>query len=580
MKSFNIDEETLQRAQQWTQLPFDDVTTQAVQRMMEESPEELAESFYCDLEFGTGGIRGIMGPGTNRVNRYTIAMATQGLCNYLKESAIKNPKAAIAYDCRDNSREFAQTTAEVFSANGVEAFLFESLRPTPELSFAIRQLGCHTGIVVTASHNPPKYNGYKVYWSDGGQIVAPHDQNIIAEVRKITAFNQVNQQTEPTLIHSLGEDMDQQYLSALDSLYMLNNEKAASELKIVFTPLHGTGYPMVPQALSRAGFEKVELVESQRDPNGQFPTVVSPNPEEKEALTQALELGDQTEADIVLGTDPDADRVGIAVRNKKNELELLNGNQAASMLVYYLLEQWKSAGKITGNEFICKTVVTSDLLTQIAREFGVKSYETLTGFKYIANLIASKEGEETFIGGGEESYGYLVGDIVRDKDAVVSSVTLCEAAAWANSRGSSFYDTLLELYCRFGCYRESLISVTREGRQGAEEIKNLMEELRHNPPQELGGVRVMMRTDFAAQEVVNVDTGQRAQTGLPVSNVLQFLLADGSKITARPSGTEPKIKFYFSLKSVLESKDDFEKVWADLGRRTEEIVAQLPIPRG
>lgn len=580
MNPKTIDEKILEKARQWSTPPFDESTITSVKRMMDESPDELIESFYTDLEFGTGGIRGVMGPGTNRVNKYTIAMATQGLCNYLKKSAIKNPKAAIAFDCRNNSPELARTTAEVFSANGVEVYLFESLRPTPELSFAIRALGCHTGIVVTASHNPPKYNGYKVYWSDGGQIVSPHDENIVAEVRKITSIAQVNQNVDSSLIHPLGEEMDQQYLSALEALFMLEDKSAAAALKIVYTPLHGTGYPLVPQALSRAGFDSVEVVESQRDPDGNFSTVVSPNPEEKEALTQALDLGNQYGADIILGTDPDADRVGIAVRNMRGELELLNGNQAASMLVYYLLEQWKKSGKITGNEFICKTVVTSDLLTQIARHYGVKSYETLTGFKYIADLIASKEGKETFIGGGEESYGYLVGDLVRDKDAVISSVILCEAAALANSGGSSFYETLLDIYQQFGCYRESLISVTREGRKGAEEIGALMNQLRNQPPQELGGERVIMRTDFAAQEVLNMENGQRNPTGLPASNVLQFLLADGSKVTARPSGTEPKIKFYFSLKAPLTSKEDFEKVWAELGRRTEEIVAQLPIPRG
>lgn len=580
MNPKTIDEKILEKARQWSTPPFDESTITSVKRMMDESPDELIESFYTDLEFGTGGIRGVMGPGTNRVNKYTIAMATQGLCNYLKKSAIKNPKAAIAFDCRNNSPELARTTAEVFSANGVEVYLFESLRPTPELSFAIRALGCHTGIVVTASHNPPKYNGYKVYWSDGGQIVSPHDENIVAEVRKITSIAQVNQTADASLIHPLGEEMDQQYLSALETLFMLKDKSAAAALKIVYTPLHGTGYPLVPQALSRAGFDKVEVVESQRDPDGNFSTVVSPNPEEKEALTEALELGEQTGADIILGTDPDADRVGIAVRNMRGELELLNGNQAASMLVYYLLEQWKKSGKITGNEFICKTVVTSDLLTQIARHYGVKSYETLTGFKYIADLIASKEGKETFIGGGEESYGYLVGDLVRDKDAVISSVILCEAAAMANSRGSSFFETLLDIYQQFGCYRESLISVTREGRKGAEEIGALMDQMRNQPPQELGVERVIMRTDFAAQEVLNMENGQRNPTGLPASNVLQFLLADGSKVTARPSGTEPKIKFYFSLKAQLNSKEDFENVWAELGRRTEEIVAQLPIPRG
>ncbi len=575
-----MDEKILEKALKWTQPPYDDATIAEVKQMMETASDYLIEAFYKDLEFGTGGLRGITGPGTNRVNRYTIAMATQGLCNYLKQHNIENPKAAIAFDCRNNSVELAKATAEIFSANGVETYLFESLRPTPELSFAIRKLGCHTGVVITASHNPPEYNGYKVYWADGGQIVAPHDGNIIAEVRKITSLDQVNQQARPELIHPLGEDMDQHYLAALEGLFVLNDPAVAGALKIVYTPLHGTGYPLIPQALSRAGFDKVEVVESQRDPDGNFPTVVSPNPEEKEALTQALELGSQYGADIVLGTDPDADRVGIAVRNRDGDLELLNGNQAASVLIYYLLEQWKAKGKLTGKEFICKTVVTSDLLAEIASAYGVKTYETLTGFKYIADLIQSKEGVETFIGGGEESYGYLVGDVVRDKDAVISSVILCEAAAWAKLRGSDFYEMLIDIYLGFGCFRESLISVTRKGRKGADEIVSLMEILRQHPPNTLGGAEVVEIIDFAAQQKHNVQTGAKSPTNLPVSNVLQFLLIDGSKITARPSGTEPKIKFYFSLKAPLNSKEDFEKVWTELGRRTDEIVAELPIPRG
>lgn len=574
-----IDANILEKAKPWTQPPFDDQTRQQVQQLIDSGSDELTDAFYRDLEFGTGGLRGVMGPGTNRVNSYTIAMATQGLCNYIKQCGIDNPKAAIAFDCRHRSAEFARTAAEVFAANGITAYLFESLRPTPELSFAVRQLGCTTGIVVTASHNPPEYNGYKVYWKDGGQIVAPHDKNIIAEVRKIGGMEQVNTDANEDLIHTLGKEMDRTYLDAIRKLYLLNDSNAAADLKVVFTSLHGTAFKLVPDALKEAGFNQLQLVEEQNNPDPEFSTVKSPNPEEREALTMALEQGEKTDADIILGTDPDADRVGIAVRNLKGELELLNGNQAASVLIYYLLEKWKEKGQLTGSEFICKTVVTSDLLGAIARDYGVITYETLTGFKFIADMIAQKEGEETFIGGGEESYGYLVGDLVRDKDAVISSVMLCEAAAWAKSRGSSFYELLLEIYNRFGCYRESLISVTRKGRAGAEEIRALMDELRQNPPQELGGVAVVMRKDFEKQEVLNLDAGQREPTGLPESNVLQFVLADGSKITARPSGTEPKIKFYFSLKAPMPNVSEFEKVWAELGQRTDDIVEQLPIPR-
>lgn len=579
MSTSAIDANILEKAKQWTQPPFDKQTRQQVQQLIDARSEELTDAFYRDLEFGTGGLRGVMGPGTNRVNRYTIAIATQGLCNYIKKCGVENPKAAIAFDCRYDSAEFAKTTAEVFAANGITAYLFESLRPTPELSFAVRELGCTTGVVVTASHNPPEYNGYKVYWNDGGQIVAPHDRNIIAEVRKIEGMEQVNTDPDDALIHLIGEEMDRTYLDAIRGLYLLNDAKASADLKVVFTSLHGTAFKLVPDAVKEAGFTQLQLVEEQNNPDPEFSTVQSPNPEEHEALTMALEQGEKTGADIILGTDPDADRVGIAVRNLQGELELLNGNQAASVLIYYLLEKWKEQCKFKGSEFICKTVVTSDLLGAIARDFGVVTYETLTGFKYIADMIAQKEGEETFIGGGEESYGYLVGDLVRDKDAVISSVMLCEAAAWAKSRGSSFYELLLEIYARFGCYRESLISVTRKGRQGAKEIKALMDELRQNPPQELGGVSVVLRKDFEKQEVLNLEAGQREPIGLPKSNVLQFVLADGSKITARPSGTEPKIKFYFSLKAPLSDASEFEKVWNELGQRTEDIVSQLPIPR-
>lgn len=572
------EERVLQRAQSWTQASYDEETRRQVQQMMDEGSDELTEAFYRDLEFGTGGLRGIMGPGTNRVNRYTIAMATQGLCNYIRQCGIENPKAAIAFDCRYNSAEFARTAAEVFAANGVQAYLFESLRPTPELSFAVRQLGCTTGIVVTASHNPPEYNGYKVYWNDGGQIVAPHDANIIAEVRKMEGIEQVQTDFDESLIQVLGKEMDRMYLQAIRNLYLLNDAQAASELKVVFTPLHGTSVMLVPDALREAGFTHTALVKEQSNPDPAFSTVESPNPEEREALAMALAQGEASGADIILGTDPDADRVGIAVRNLKGELELLNGNQAASVLIYYLLEKWKELGKLQGNEFVCKTVVTSDLLGEIARDYGVNTYETLTGFKYIADVIARKEGSEVFIGGGEESYGYLVGDLVRDKDAVISSVMLCEAAAWAKSRGSSFYELLLDIYARYGCFHESLISVTRKGREGAEEIKMLMETLRNQPPQQLGGVPVMLRKDFQAQEVLNLENGQRENIGLPKSNVLQFVLQDGSKITARPSGTEPKIKFYFSLKAPLSTTADFDRVWSDLGARTGQMISELPIP--
>jgi len=568
-----------QKAQIWTQPPFDEATRLLVNQMLADNSPELTESFYRELEFGTGGLRGVMGPGTNRVNVYTIAMATQGLCNYLKVCGIKNPKAAIAYDCRHNSRLFAETTAAVFSANGVTAYLFNELRPTPHLSFAVRHYGCHTGVVVTASHNPPEYNGYKVYWADGGQIVAPHDKNIITEVRKINSIDQVKMTKNPELIIPMGVEMDRAYLDAIKPLSLLNNREAATKLKVAFTSLHGTGFTLIPDALKQSGFTQVAIVESQNQPDANFSTVKSPNPEEREALTEVLKLGEKTGADIALGIDPDADRVGIAVRNLNNELELLNGNQAASVLIYYLLEKWKAANKLTGKEFICKTIVTSDLLSEIAAGYGVKSYDTLTGFKFIAEVIGRLEGKETFIGGGEESYGYLVGDLVRDKDAVISSVILCEAAAWAKENGSSFFRKLLEIYIRFGCYREGLVSVTRKGIQGAQEIENVMTTLRNNPPKTLDGIEVTHLADYKSGIITHFWDNRTTDTGLPNSNVLQFTLADGSKITARPSGTEPKIKFYFSLKSKLVDVSNFNEVWEKLGQRIERITAELPIPR-
>lgn len=568
-----------QKAQAWTQPPFDEATRLLVNQMLADNSPELTESFYRELEFGTGGLRGIMGPGTNRVNVYTIAMATQGLCNYLKSCGIQNPKAAIAHDCRHNSRLFAETTAAVFSANGVTAYLFNALRPTPQLSFAVRHFGCHTGVVVTASHNPPEYNGYKVYWDDGGQIVAPHDKNIIAEVRKINSIDQVKMTKNPELIIPMGIEMDRAYLDAIKPLSLLNNQAAAANLKIAFTSLHGTGFTLIPDALKQSGFSQVAVVESQNEPDGNFSTVKSPNPEEREALTEVLKLGEKTGADIALGIDPDADRVGIAVRNLNDELELLNGNQAASVLIYYLLEKWKTANKLTGKEFICKTIVTSDLLSEIATGYGVKFYDTLTGFKFIAEVIGKLEGKETFIGGGEESYGYLVGDLVRDKDAVISSVILCEAAAWAKANGSSFFKKLLEIYVRFGCYREGLVSVTRKGIQGAQEIEDIMNSLRNNPPETMDGIEVTHLADYKSGVISNLKNDSNTSTGLPASNVLQFTLADGSKITARPSGTEPKIKFYFSLKSKLISEDNFNEVWGKLGQRIEKITSELPIPR-
>lgn len=569
-----IEQAILDKAQEWLNGNYDEETKSAIRHMIDSDPQELTDSFYQSLTFGTGGMRGIMGPGTNRINKYTLGMATQGLCNYMIECFPgEELKVAIAFDCRNNSDTFARQVAEVFSANGIKVHLFESLRPTPELSFTIRYLGCHSGIVLTASHNPKEYNGYKVYWNDGAQIVRPHDKLIIGEVEKITSPDQVKFEGNDELIEVIGAEVDEAFYEA--SVSQGFDVGGKDTFKVVFTSIHGTSINGVPQVLERAGFQNVYIVPEQAEPNGNFPTVVSPNPEEPEALSMAVALAEEKSADMVIGTDPDSDRIGIAVRDHKGEIRLLNGNQTGAVMTDYLIEQWGKAGKLTGNEFIASTIVTSELFMDIAEANNLECPVCLTGFKWIAELIREREGLKTFVGGGEESFGYMVGDFVRDKDAVTSTLIAAEIAAEAQSRGSSFFDRLLDVYIKYGFYKERLISIVKKGRDGAAEIKAMMEEYRNNPPVEINGSKVVRMLDYGSLEEKNLVDGSTQAIDLPSSNVLQFYTEDGSKISARPSGTEPKIKFYFSVKGVLESKGDFDSVEAGLEKRIDGIIESM-----
>jgi len=571
-----MDTTVLEKAKQWTSDAFDAETREEVQNLIDTNETELTESFYKDLEFGTGGLRGLMGVGTNRINIYTVGMATQGLANYLKNSFEGEISVAIAHDSRNNSPLFARKTAEVFAANGIKAYLFSELRPTPQLSFAIRHYGCKSGVVITASHNPKEYNGYKAYWEDGGQLVAPHDKNVISEVQKIAGPQDVKWNADQSLIEMVSDDIDKAYIAGLKSLCLSPEAiKNQSDLNIVFTSLHGTGGTMVPRTLKELGFTNVSTVAEQDKPDGNFPTVVSPNPEEAAALKLALEQAEKVGADLVMGTDPDADRVGIAVRNTNGELELLNGNMTGSLLVYYLIQRWKELGKLNGKQFTAKTIVTSDLIKKISESQNVPCYDVLTGFKYIAELILKLEGKEQFIGGGEESYGYLSGDLVRDKDAVLSCVLIAEMCAWAKDQGKSLYDVLQDIHVEFGFYVEDLISITKKGMSGAEEIAKMMEDLRSNPPKKLAGSEVLTLRDYKLGKVTNLANGSQTETGLPASNVLQFETADGTVVTARPSGTEPKIKFYFSVNGALNDKAEYDTVRDALKGKITTIQSDL-----
>lgn len=580
MKDNDMLKQVKATAQQWLDSNVDEESKAAIREMMDNNEKELVESFYRVLEFGTGGLRGIMGVGTNRMNIYTVGMATQGLCNYLLKEFTERDRISIviAHDCRNNSPLFARTTADVCSANGIKAYLFDGLRPTPELSFAIRELGCQSGVVITASHNPKEYNGYKAYWEDGGQVINPHDVNIVNEVKKIASIDDVKYEGNPDLIEIVGKELDEKYLEKVSGL-SLNPDLVGkhSGLKIVYTPIHGTGVHMVPEALRRLGFRQVYNVPEQDVVSGDFPTVVSPNPEESAALDLALKKADEVGADLVMGTDPDADRVGIAVRDHKGKLVLLNGNQTGALLTYYLLSQWKKKGKLKGKEFIAKTVVSTELVADIANEFGVMYYDVLTGFKFIADKIRLEEGKRTFIGGGEESYGFMIGDFVRDKDAIASCAMLAEIAAWAREQDKNLFDILLDIYMEYAFYQEGLVSIYRHGKEGAEEIARMMEKFRSDPPVTIDGSKVTVTRDYLVQESLDTASKQRTPIDLPKSNVLQFLMENGTKVSIRPSGTEPKIKFYFSVKAPLEKREDYDSVHASLLERIESIKKELNI---
>lgn len=568
-----ISKEIIEKAKVWLSDKYDTDTRRQVQELIDNNPNELLESFYKNLEFGTGGLRGIMGVGTNRMNTYTVAMATQGFANYIRKMYpnVEQPKIAIAYDCRNNSKEFARTTAEVMSANGFKVFLFNALRPTPELSFAIRELQCQAGVVVTASHNPKEYNGYKAYWEDGGQLVSPHDKNVIAEVEKITDPSLVNFNANESLIEYLDEKFDEIYLNKILGL-SLSPEliKKQKDLRFVFTPIHGTGGQIVPKLFKKAGFENIDCVEEQMVVDGNFPTVVSPNPEEKAALTMAIEKAKKVNADVVLATDPDADRVGIAVKDENGEFVLLNGNQTAAILTYYLLRRWHELGKITGKEYIVKTIVTTELLCDIADKYNVKKFDVLTGFKFIADTILNNP-EMSFIGGGEESYGFLIGDFVRDKDANSACFMIAEVAAWAAEQNKTLYQILKEIYKEFGFYKEGLISLTKKGISGTEEIKNMMHKFRNEPPTHILGSKIIEVKDYKSSICKNILTGEEKAINLPKSDVLQFFTEDGTKISVRPSGTEPKIKFYFGIKAKLNDIAEFNAVNDKLNSRINEL---------
>jgi len=568
-----------ERSTNWLTGNFDTATKDAIKKMQAENPKELAESFYRNLEFGTGGLRGIMGVGTNRMNKYTVGMATQGFANYLNQTYPGGPvRVAIAHDCRNNSRFFAETTANVFAANGIKVFLFSELRPTPELSFAIRHLGCQGGVVCTASHNPKEYNGYKAYWNDGGQLVPPHDRNVIKEVEKIASVDDVKWSGGEANITIIGAEMDQEYIEMVKSLSVypeiIENQH---DLKIVYTPIHGTGITMVPQVLKRFGFTNVHIVEEQSNISGDFPTVVYPNPEESEAMSIGMKKAKELDADILLGTDPDSDRVGIGVKDHHGNWVLVNGNQTAVLAFNYMIEARKAKGIAKPNDMVVKTIVTTELIDEIAKGNNITCYNVLTGFKWIAELIREKEGKENYVVGGEESYGLMIGDKIRDKDAISAVALLCEMAAYEKNKGRSLYEKLIDLYVQYSFYKEHLISITKKGMDGQQQIADMMAGFRNNPPKTLAGFDVVQLLDYELRKGKNLKTGEEWQIKLPKSNVLQFVLGDGSKISARPSGTEPKIKFYFSVHTKLKNAAEFEKTNAALDEKIKAIINDMKL---
>lgn len=562
----------------WLNGNFDQETKDAIKHLQAENPKELEESFYRNLEFGTGGLRGIMGAGTNRMNKYTVGMATQGFANYMKQQLKGEIKVAIAHDCRNNSRFFAETTANVFAANGIKVYLFESLRPTPELSFTIRHLGCQGGVVCTASHNPKEYNGYKAYWNDGGQLVPPHDEAVIEEVDKIGSVDEVKWTGGEANITLVGAEIDNAYLEMVKGLSVYPDIIARQhDLKIVYTPIHGTGIKLVPEVLKRFGFTNVTIVQEQAVPDGNFPTVVYPNPEEAEAMSIGLGKAKGLDADILLGTDPDSDRVGIGIKDPKGNWVLMNGNQTAVLAFNYMVEARKAKGIARPNDMVVKTIVTTEMIDNIAKENGVACYNVLTGFKWIAELIKEKEGKENYVIGGEESYGLMIGAKVRDKDAVSAVALLCEMAAYEKDKGKSLFEKLIDLYIKYGMFKESLISITKKGMDGQKQIADMMEGYRKNPPKSIAGSAVAQLLDYELQTGKNLQTGESWPITLPKSNVLQFILADGCKISARPSGTEPKIKFYFSVKTTLKSAAGFDKVNGELNAKINAIIEDMKL---
>lgn len=565
-----------QKVDQWLSGNIDEESKQQIQELQKD-PKALTDAFYKDLEFGTGGLRGIMGIGSNRINQYTIGKATQGLANYLNKTFPGvSIKVAIAHDSRNKSDYFTRITAKVFAANGIRVHLFESLRPTPELSFAIRDLQCQAGIVITASHNPKEYNGYKAYWNDGAQLVPPHDQNVMDEVNAIESFDEIKFEGNEELMVKIDSDVDDKYLSMIEGL-VVNREviKRQNDLKIVYSPIHGTGITMVPLILERIGFTNVSIVEEQAEPNGDFPTVIYPNPEEQEAMSMALAKAREIDADLIMATDPDTDRVGIGVKNHHGKFQLLNGNQTGVLIMHYLLDQWHARGKISDKNYIVKTIVTTELIDAIAERYQVDCYNTLTGFKWIAAVIRKLEGEREFIVGGEESYGYMIGDKVRDKDAVASCAIISELVAFCKDQGKTLFDGLISIYQEYGHFRESLISITKPGKTGAEEIQEIMRKLRKTPPDTFGGSEVKTVLDYQISKSHDLTTGETSFINLPKSNVLQFVTQDGSKISARPSGTEPKIKFYISVRGQLDAKESFDVATTDLDTKIQEIKQDL-----
>ncbi|MCW9708656.1 phospho-sugar mutase [Fodinibius salsisoli] len=573
-----LDQAIQDRINDWLNGSYDEETKAAIQSKLDaEQYEELTDAFYTDMKFGTGGIRGIMGVGPNRVNKYTFGMATQGFSNFLKKTYPDEPiSIVIAHDCRNNSETLARVVADIFSANGIHVYLFDGLRPTPELSFAIRELNCHGGVMLTASHNPKEYNGYKAYGANGGQLVSPYDKMVMEEVQQIDDVKEVQFDGVEENIEMIGKAIDEKYLETIAQLSLSRDAiERQKDLSIVFSPIHGTSGVLVPPALERYGFENVNLVEEQMSFDGDFPTVEYPNPEEKEALSMALDKAKSIDAELVMATDPDADRVGIAVKDNQGEWILLNGNQTGTLIINYMLNAWKEAGKLTGKEYIVKTIVTTYLIDRIAEYYDVECFNTLTGFKYIGELMTELEGKKQFIAGGEESYGYLIGEHVRDKDAVVSAVIIAEMAAYYKDQGSSLYDTLLDIYQQHGYFREELVSVYKRGREGAEEIQQMLKGYRENPPEELGGSKIVKVKDYLEGQSKNLISGKKSAIDLPSSNVLQFITESGSIVSVRPSGTEPKIKFYCSVNTNLESRAEFDNKTEQLDAKMEDIIQEL-----